>query len=234
MFRRSLGIAPHDYVAACRRRTFLEQLRGGGLVTEAIYASGYSSPSGVYGVAGGEITPAVYRRGAEGVAIEWHTAASPLGRILVAATCKGVCFVAVGADDRELETAVRAEFPKATLTRSNSARLLSYARAATAVADGRALDVSLPADIAGTAFQWRVWRALTKIPRGQRLTYAGLAKFVRAPRAVRAVGTACGANPLALVIPCHRVVGADGALRGYRWGLAVKRALLDLEGRQES
>jgi AraC family transcriptional regulator of adaptative response/methylated-DNA-[protein]-cysteine methyltransferase len=224
-----LGLTPNQYVAACRRGRFFSELSNGRRLADAIYTAGYSSPSAVYRAPGGSLTPAVYRRGAAGVAIEWTTVASPVGRLLVAATSKGVCFVAVGADDAELRAAVEREFPRAILSQGSSKRLRELAAATEAVAAGRPVHASVPADIAGTAFQWRVWTALMKIKPGQTITYRELAKRVGQPQSIRAAARACATNPLALVIPCHRVVGSDGALRGYRWGVGVKKALIEKE-----
>lgn len=229
VFRKVLGLSPGAYVAACRQQHFQSLLRKGHSVSAALYASGYASPSRVYGVSHGQITPAVYRRGCAGVPIEWATTRSPLGRLLVAATEKGLCFVAIGADDSELEVAVRAEYPRARLERSHSGRLRRLAALATAAASGQPITPRIPADVAGTAFQWLVWRTLTAIPAGQPLTYAQLARAIGRPRAVRAAARACATNPLALFVPCHRVVGSDGTLRGYRWGIGAKRTLLDVE-----
>jgi AraC family transcriptional regulator of adaptative response/methylated-DNA-[protein]-cysteine methyltransferase len=152
-----------------------------------------------------------------------------LGTILVAATTKGVCFVAIGDDVDALRDELARELPLATIAPRPSHALRPFAIAARAVASGQKPSEDVPADIRGTAFQWRVWRALKKIPLGATLTYAELAKAIGEPSAVRAVARACATNPAALFIPCHRVVGADGSLRGYRWGIDVKRRLIEKE-----
>lgn len=179
----------------------------------------------------GGVTPASYRRGGAGACIVWTTVSSSIGRVLVAATAKGACFVAVGATDAELEAAIRTEFPCATLTRGSRPLLRQLAAAARAAARAKPVTWEMPADIVGTAFQWRVWRALTRIPPGRVASYAELAKTIGRPSAVRAVARACATNPLALVVPCHRVVGAGGELRGYRWGTERKGRLLLREQR---
>lgn len=229
-FRDRLGVSPREFVAACRRRRFLAELRGGAPVGNAVYAAGYGSSSRVYERADTAVTPATYRKGGRGAQIEWTSVASPIGTVVVGVTARGVCFVAVGQDVRDLLAELRAEYPHATIVEGGSTRLRQFATAAVAVASARPLPTSdLPADVVGTAFQWRVWRALCRIPIGQTLTYAQLAEAIGAPTSVRAAARACATNPIALLVPCHRVVGSDGTLRGFRWGLATKQALLDRE-----
>jgi AraC family transcriptional regulator of adaptative response/methylated-DNA-[protein]-cysteine methyltransferase len=142
-----------------------------------------------------------------------------------------LCFVAVGTDEQELLAELRREFPHAAIDARRSAALDPLLREACQVAEGQPLTGPIPVDIRGTAFQWRVWRALTQIPAGQTRTYTEVAQDIGAPTAVRAVARACATNPLALVVPCHRVIGAGGQLRGYRWGLAVKDTLIGAERR---
>jgi AraC family transcriptional regulator of adaptative response/methylated-DNA-[protein]-cysteine methyltransferase len=229
-FRRALDMTPREYAAACRRRAFLDRVRAGASVTDAIYDAGYGSFSRVYGglkLPG--MTPATYGRGGDGARIEWATIESTVGRILVASTAKGLCFVAVGKSDRDLEASLREEFPRAEIAASDTARLRSLAGAARAAAEAKAPPASLPIDILGTAFQWRVWRALTAIPAGETRTYGQVAASIGAPAATRAVARACAANPIALVVPCHRVVPANGGEGGYRWGTGVKRHVLNRE-----
>jgi AraC family transcriptional regulator of adaptative response/methylated-DNA-[protein]-cysteine methyltransferase len=229
-FRQVLGMAPRDYVAACRRRGFLDRLRKGVNVTEAIYESGYGSPSRVYGALHlPGMTPATYGRGGLGARIRWATAESPVGRILVAATDRGLCFVELGSSDRELAAALRAEFPSATIEERPSKALGPFVEAARAIAKATNVPEDVPVDIRGTAFQWRVWRALTGIPRGETRSYSEVAAAIGRSSAVRAVARACATNPISLVVPCHRVVGKDGAVTGYRWGVEVKKALLAKE-----
>lgn len=232
-FRAVLGLTPREYVAAVRRRAFLDGLRRGKTVTDAGVAAGFGSFSRAYdGLVLPGMTPATYGRGGEGAAIEWTTVDAPVGTILVAATRRGLCFVEVGPSIRAGLAALKAEFPRATIARRRSVRLADHARVALAAAEARPLPGTLPVDVRATAFQWRVWRALVRIPRGQTRSYAQVAQAIGAPTSARAVARACATNPLALVVPCHRVVGSDGALRGYRWGLAVKKRLLEGERRK--
>jgi AraC family transcriptional regulator of adaptative response/methylated-DNA-[protein]-cysteine methyltransferase len=231
-FRDVLGLSPRDYVAACRRKSFLARLKGGRTVTDAIYASGFGSPSRVYGsftLPG--MTPATYGRGGAGAHIRWATSPSPIGRILVAATDRGVCFVEVGPDEAALRAELAREFPSAELDPRPSSTLKPHMALARAVAEAKPVRTSVPVDIRGTAFQWRVWRALTRIPAGEKRTYSDVARAIARPRSVRAVGRACATNPLSLLVPCHRVVGRDDAVTGYRWGTDVKSTLLAKEAR---
>jgi AraC family transcriptional regulator of adaptative response/methylated-DNA-[protein]-cysteine methyltransferase len=229
-FRSVLGLSPRDYVAACRRRRFLDRLRNGHGVTDAALEAGYGSSTRMYGaIRLPGMQPATYGRGGLGAAIDWSTVETPLGTVLVAATDKGLCFVEVGSNTAALVKALRDEFPAATVAERPSARLKPLLQAARAVA--LALDVppDVPLDIRGTAFQWKVWRALTEIPRGETRTYSDVARAIGAPSSVRAVARACATNPVALVVPCHRVIGRDGGLHGFRWGLEVKRRLIEAE-----
>ncbi|HUF46177.1 MAG TPA: methylated-DNA--[protein]-cysteine S-methyltransferase [Vicinamibacterales bacterium] len=229
-FQRSLGLAPRDYIAACRRQRFLDRLRNGRPVTDAIYESGYGSPSRVYGgVTALGMTPATYGRGGQGAVIDWTTTATPLGRVIVGSTAAGMCFVGIGADDEDLVGSLRREFPRATIAGRPSRRLAPFAGVVRRIASGDRPDATLPLDIRGTAFQWKVWRALTGIPAGRTQSYRDVAAAIGRPTAVRAVARACATNPAALVIPCHRVVGADESMGGYRWGIDRKARLLERE-----
>jgi AraC family transcriptional regulator of adaptative response/methylated-DNA-[protein]-cysteine methyltransferase len=232
-FRATLGVAPRDYVLACRVRGFLGRVRNGQRVTDAVYDAGFGSPSRVYAqtrLPG--MTPATYGRGGTGAAIDWCTIESPIGRIMVAATARGLCFVQIGVSDAAMLEELRREFPRAQVASRAASRLQPLAEAARAIAEARPMPSELPLDIRGTAFQWRVWRALTRIPPGETRSYAALAASIGHPTAVRAVARACATNPLSLVIPCHRVIGSDGALTGYRWGKQVKKRLLEGERRR--
>jgi AraC family transcriptional regulator of adaptative response/methylated-DNA-[protein]-cysteine methyltransferase len=229
-FRRVLGLAPRDYVAACRQRRFLDAVRNGHRVTDAVYESGYGSPSRVYdAIRLPGMTPATYGRGGLGANIRWLAADSPLGRVMVAATARGLCAVRAGAPDAALRQSLQEEFPRATIDARPSADLQPLLDGALAIAQATPVPADLPVDIRGTAFQWRVWRALTQIPAGETRTYTEIAQAIGRPSAVRAVARACATNPIALVVPCHRVVRTDGHLGGYRWGLGMKDALLDAE-----
>jgi AraC family transcriptional regulator, regulatory protein of adaptative response / methylated-DNA-[protein]-cysteine methyltransferase len=234
-FRAVLGMSPRDFVTASKRRGFLATLKKPVSVTDAIYESGYGSPSRAYdAIRLPGMTPATYGRGGAGARIQWAIAGSPIGRIMVAATGRGLCFVQVGQRDGELLSMLKHEFPLADIDAMRSPSLEPLMAAARAVAETRPLPAQLPVDIRGTAFQWRVWRALTRIPRGSTRSYSDVAKAIGAPTAVRAVARACATNPIALVVPCHRVVGRDGSLTGYRWGMEIKQALLEREGRAKS
>lgn len=229
-FRAVLGISPRDFITASKRRRFLEALRRQPNVTDAIYESGYGSPSRVYdAIRLPGMTPATYGRGGEGARIRWNTSDSPIGRIMVAATERGLCFVQIGRSDEALLSLLRQEFPLAEIEQKASAALAPLMAAARAIAEVKPLPPDLPVDIRGTAFQWRVWRALTRIPRGETRSYAQLAQAIGRPSAIRAVARACATNPLSLVVPCHRIVGSDGSLTGYRWGVSVKKTLLEKE-----
>jgi AraC family transcriptional regulator of adaptative response/methylated-DNA-[protein]-cysteine methyltransferase len=229
-FRRTLGLSPRDYVAACRRRRFLDTLKEGRRVTDAIYEAGYGSPSRVYGelsVPG--MTPASYGRGGEGASIGWATVRTRVGRVLVASSGRGLCFVSIGATSAQLVASLRREFPKARIDSRPSTSLTPLLDAIRRLAAGGPWNDAVPLDIRGTAFQWRVWRALARIPVGQTRSYGAVAASLGNRKASRAVARACATNPVALVVPCHRVVGADGSPGGYRWGRDVKKRVLEAE-----
>jgi AraC family transcriptional regulator of adaptative response/methylated-DNA-[protein]-cysteine methyltransferase len=229
-FRDVLGLSPRDYVVACRRRRFLDTVRKGQRVTDAIYEAGFGSPSRVYeAIRLPGMTPATYGRGGKGAHIRWTTGASGIGRVMVAATERGLCFVQVGVEEPQLISLLRDEFPRAEIDARRSASLKPLIDAALAVASAKPPRADLPIDIRGTAFQWRVWRALTRIPRGETRSYGEVARAIGRPKAVRAVARACATNPIALVVPCHRVVPRGGGVGGYRWGTAVKETLLKAE-----
>ncbi len=173
-------------------------------------------------------TPATCQRGGRAVRIGFTLADSPLGRLLLAATERGVCMVSLGDADAPLEAALFEEHPAAGFDRDEG-RLRPWLDPLLAHLRGERPNLDLPLDVQATAFRWRVWRELSKIPAGRTRSYAEIARAVGQPEAVRAVGSACGANPVAVVIPCHRAIRTDGGLGGYRWGLDKKRALLDRE-----
>ena len=230
-FRDVLGLSPRDYVVACRRKRFLETVKTGQRVTDAIYSAGFGSPSRVYdAIRLPGMTPATYGRGGKGAHIRWMSGQSPVGRVMVAATERGLCFVQIGdANIREMRRALAKEFPLSEIDLKPSTSLKSMLNAAVAVASAKQIPVEFPIDIRGTAFQWRVWRALTRIPRGETRSYSDVARAIGRPSAVRAVARACATNPVALVVPCHRVVAKTGAAGGYRWGFQVKKKLLTRE-----
>lgn len=229
LFRRRLGVSPKEYARRLRFEALGRELRSGRPVSSALYAAGFGSPSRVYERAAAQLgmSPATLSRKGAGMSIAYDLVDCPLGRALIAATPRGICAVFFGDRDRPLIADLKDRFPKARIGRS--ADLLRFAKTRLKALFGGATDARLPLDVRGTAFQARVWGALRAIPYGETRTYAEIARAVGRPKAVRAVGTACGANPVSLLIPCHRAVGSDGALHGYRWGLERKKALLARE-----
>ncbi|MGE5571109.1 MAG: bifunctional DNA-binding transcriptional regulator/O6-methylguanine-DNA methyltransferase Ada [Rhodospirillales bacterium] len=229
-FLRQLGVTPRQYADALRLESFKAQVRKGGEVTEALYEAGYGSSSRLYERAGAQLgmTPGTYRKGGRGMRIAFAIADCPLGRLLVAATQRGVCAVALADSDEELEAALAGEFPEAELRRDDE-QVGSWTRAVVEHLEGARPALDLPLDIRATAFQRRVWEELRRIPRGETRTYQEVARAIGRPTAARAVARACATNPVALAIPCHRVVRGDGGEGGYRWGVARKRALLKSE-----
>lgn len=231
-FRARFGLSPAEYLARKRLGTLKNALRTGSDVTTALYDAGYGSPSRLYeqGATKLGMTPATYRAGGRGVAIRWTVVDTVLGRTLVAATERGICAVELGDDDAALERRLREEFPLAQLERVEAGRDDFLAQRLRAVAERLAGgDAEVPVDLLGTGFQQRVWEALMKIPAGDTVSYAGLAQSLGAPRAARAVASACAHNRIAVVVPCHRVIRGDGSLGGYRWGLPRKQHLLARE-----
>ena len=235
-FTAHTGVSPREFQSAYRAEHFRGALRAGQDVTTATYDAGYGSPSRVADQkpTGRGLTPSAYRKGAAGEAIHYAVVGSALGRLLVAGTPRGVCAVKLGASDAALVEALTAEFPGATVQRRGLSA--GWARAIAAAIGARpATTPDVPLDVQGTAFQWRVWKALTAIPAGDTRTYAAVAAAIGRPRAVRAVARACATNPVALVVPCHRVVPTSGGPGGYRWGADRKAALLAREaGRSAS
>jgi len=229
-FKRVVGISPREYAEALRLRAVKVRLKRGDAVTEALYEAGFGSSSRLYESAGARLgmTPATYRRGGRGMRIQYTIADSPLGRLLVGATDRGVSAVCLHDDDRALEKALREEYPEAEIRRDDAERG-PWVEAILAHLAGRQPHLDLPIDVQATAFQWQVWEALRRIPYGETRTYAEVARALGRPTATRAVARACATNRVALVIPCHRVVGKGGSLTGYRWGTERKRALLDRE-----
>jgi AraC family transcriptional regulator of adaptative response/methylated-DNA-[protein]-cysteine methyltransferase len=231
-FKGAYGVTPKEYQDAARLRRLKAGLRAGDSVTGAIVDAGYGSPSRVYERSDARLgmPPGAYRRGGAGMVIRYATAATPLGRVLVGATDRGVCAVSLGDDDARLVDALRAEYPRASLEPARGGARGNVAEIARAVAGDADLR-RVPLDVRGTAFQQRVWSALRAIPRGETRSYAEVAAAIGQPRAARAVAAACAANPVALVVPCHRVVRSGGGPGGYRWGAERKRALLEGEAR---
>jgi AraC family transcriptional regulator of adaptative response/methylated-DNA-[protein]-cysteine methyltransferase len=232
-FKRLVGVTPREYAEACRLRRVRGQLRTGRDVTTAMVDAGYGSSSRFYERAAPKLgmSPLQYRRGGAGMTIKYTLLDVPhenLGRLLVGATARGVCAVAMGSSDTALTGALRREYPAATVVRDAGA-LSRWSRAILTHLEGRHPRLDLPLDVRATAFQWQVWQALAAIPRGETRTYGEIAAAIGRPSAARAVARACATNPVALAIPCHRVVPAGGGIGGYRWGLARKKALLRRE-----
>lgn len=237
-FRRRYGVSPAEYHRARRFDQLKASLRDGARVTDAVYDAGFGSGSRVYEHSDRlfGMTPASYRAGGAGADIRYTTTQTPLGRLLVATTTRGICSVTLGSDDRELEQRLASEFPLATRERVDAGREewldAVIARIASELGWSDAAAPALPPlDVAATAFQWRVWEALTRIPEGSTKSYGELARELGLPGGARAIGNACGNNRLALIVPCHRIVREDGSLGGWRWGVDRKRDLLARERR---
>jgi AraC family transcriptional regulator, regulatory protein of adaptative response / methylated-DNA-[protein]-cysteine methyltransferase len=229
-FKKVLGISPHQYVVARRLARMKHSLRKGESVNDSLYNAGFSSRSRVYeNVAGGfGINPGEFRRGGEGLRIQYGIIGSPLGRLLVAVTERGVCAVCIGDSDAFVEQSLAEDFPAAVLYRNDDG-LREWTKPFEKYFDGELTSLELPVHVKATAFQSKVWKAIQAIPAGKTVTYSQLAYQLGEPKASRAVARACATNPVALVIPCHRVIGKDGGLHGYRWGKSRKQALLKLE-----
>jgi AraC family transcriptional regulator of adaptative response/methylated-DNA-[protein]-cysteine methyltransferase len=232
-FKRLTGLTPREYADARRMGRFKQALKGKESITRITYDAGYGSASRLYERTPGYLgmTPGAYRRDGAGATIRYASAPSPLGRLLVAATELGICAVKLGDRERPLLAALRREYRAAEI-RPDASALRGEIAALVRLAQGGTPRVDLPLDVRATAFQWKVWRALRAIPRGETRSYRDIARSIGAPRAARAVGRACATNPVAVLIPCHRAVRADGGLGGYAYGLGRKRALLDLERRK--
>jgi len=230
LFSRVVGVSPRQYQAARRADALRGALQRGDAVTRATQDAGFGSTSRMYGAAPAELgmTPSVYRRKGAGLVVHFATAQSALGTVLVAATGKGICKIAFGDDATVLKADLALELSEAERI-EDQARLAPFIEQIDAYLRGTRAHFDLPLDISATAFQQRVWNALQRIPYGQTRSYSDIAEAVGSPRAVRAVASACASNPVALAIPCHRVVHKDGALAGYRWGTARKVALLSAE-----
>ncbi|MEO6517692.1 MAG: methylated-DNA--[protein]-cysteine S-methyltransferase [Pseudoxanthomonas sp.] len=236
-FQSRYGMSPAEYLAQKKLAALKSGLRAGNEISAALYDAGYSSPSRVYehGAARLGMTPATYRAGGAGMQIRWSLLETVLGIALVAATERGICSIELGAAPALLEHKLRSEFPNADIQRVEAGRDEFLAPRLRAVAERLAGGESeVPLDLVGTAFQKRVWDALMKIPVGQTLSYSEQASALGAPRAARAVASACASNRVAVVVPCHRIIRGDGSLGGYRWGLPMKQALLARERVAES
>jgi len=229
-FKAVLGVSPRAYIDACRLRQVKQNLQAGHNVTTSLYAAGYGSSSRLYERTATQLgmTPEKYRRGALAAVVRYTTTASPLGRMLIAATEKGICAIQFADSDEELLQGLMREFPFAVRKRDDQAMAEWKANLARLI-DGKETSASLPLDIRATAFQRRVWEFLQRIPRGETRSYSDVARKIGMPRATRAVARACATNPVAVAIPCHRVVREDGEMGGYRWGIERKEKLLEME-----
>lgn len=235
LFKRSMGVSPLQYQRALRAGSLRASLKEGDSVTTAIYNAGFNSSSRAYEDAQLGMTPARFAQGGRGEQIGWCTARSPFGWVIVGATERGLCWLSLAASEAQAEASLREEFPAATLRRDPS--LSHWVDAALkSVRDGDDLVGNQSSttnidrlDLRGTVFQLRVWQALRQIPRGETRTYSELAREMGEPNATRAVARACALNRVAVLVPCHRVIGASGSLTGYRWGVDRKRQLLEAE-----
>jgi AraC family transcriptional regulator of adaptative response/methylated-DNA-[protein]-cysteine methyltransferase len=225
-FKEAFGVSPRGYQEAHRVESVKSSLRNGSRVTDAVFDAGYGSVSRFYEKPQLGMKAREYRAQGKGQTIRYSCFATPLGTVLAAATDKGLCSIKLGDDRERLKRLLAEEFAAAEIVEDSLSglrdKILSFLA-------GEASLARVPLDIRGTVFQRRVWETLRRIPRGETRTYQDIARAVGAPRAVRAVGSACGANPVALAVPCHRAVRTDGGLGGYAWGLQRKRKLLALE-----
>ncbi len=232
MFRDHTGVTPRSYAEGVRARRLQAALVGGARVADAIQDAGFGSESRVYEDTGRLLgmTPGAMRRGGAGEVIRAAFADCPFGRLLVGATAAGVCFLGFAEPDEALLGDLRRRFPRAEVVADDEG-LAATVRAVVDFIEEPREALALPLDLRGTAFQVRVWEALRRIPPGETRSYGELARMIGAPRAVRAVARSCATNPVSLAVPCHRVVGSDGDLTGYRWGVPRKREMLARERR---
>ncbi len=231
VFRKATGVSPREYAEAHRLERLKSQLRKGDSVTTALYEAGFGAPSRLYESSNRRLgmTPAKYAKGGRGMRIRYALAECSLGLILLAATDRGLCKVALGDSETALVDQLKAEFPAAAVAPDGAAMGDLMAAVLCRIDADDAAEIELAVDIHPTAFQARVWACLRNIPIGETRSYGEIARQIGTPKAARAVARACAGNPLAVVIPCHRAVGADGKLRGYRWGIDRKRTLLARE-----
>ena len=231
VFKAHTGITPRAYAAAGRARRVQQGLAQAPSITDALYAAGFNSSGRFYATADGVLgmTPTAFRAGGSGAAIRFAIGACSLGAILVAATDKGICAILMGDDPDLLARDLQDRFPRAEL-RGADADFAATVAQVVGLVEAPAIGLDLPLDVRGTAFQQRVWQALRAIPSGSTISYAALAARVGVAVGARAIAGACAANPIAVAIPCHRVVRQDGSLSGYRWGVERKAALLQREG----
>lgn len=230
-FKKVLGLSPVDYYDNLRVKTFKKNLQGGESISGAAYGAGYGSPSRLYEKAKERLgmTPASYAKGGKGAEIAYATTDCFLGRMLVAGTRSGVCAVYFGASDDDLRAELNDEFPHAEIAPEIGELSDWTGRIVAFLEQSAKVLPDIPLDMYGTAFQRRVWQELLKIAPGTTKTYREIAEDMGAPKSARAVGRACATNPVSLIVPCHRVIGTDGKLHGYRWGLERKEMLRDWE-----
>ncbi|HEU5228210.1 MAG TPA: bifunctional DNA-binding transcriptional regulator/O6-methylguanine-DNA methyltransferase Ada [Ktedonobacteraceae bacterium] len=228
IFKRITGITPHQYIETYRLKRLKEHLKAGEAVTTAMYDAGYGSSSRLYERARLGMSPTTYRKGGQGMNIRYSITDSALGRLLIAATEKGICSVCLGDVDAILEAALLSEYPAATIERDDN-EMADWITMLLHHLDGQQPDLHLPLDVQATAFQWRVWTELQAIPYGETRSYSEIAQALGEPKGVRAVANACATNPVALIVPCHRVVRSNGDIGGYRWGVERKQRLLTQE-----
>jgi len=234
VFKSIFGVSPKKFQQAARSDRFKALLRDGADVTDAIYEAGYGSSSRVYGqpMHAVGMTPKSYRAGGKGETLSWACRDTVLGPILMAATDRGVCFAQFGSDCASLRARLEGEYPNADLQAyqgESSLQLDRWIDALNAYIQNKQPRPDIPLDLQGTAFQIKVWEFLLSLEDGDVISYSELAQGIDRPRSVRAAASACGANRIAVLIPCHRILRADGGLGGYRWGLERKRSLLDAE-----
>jgi AraC family transcriptional regulator, regulatory protein of adaptative response / methylated-DNA-[protein]-cysteine methyltransferase len=234
-FKKSLGISPRQYVEARRLERVKRSLTSGQTVTASLYGAGFTSKSRLYerNTPQFGVSPGIFRRGGQGLRIHYTIVDSRIGRVLLAATERGACAVCMGASDDAVEAALKEDYYAADLQRDDEA-MKKWAGALQTYFDGHEFPRDLPLDVQATAFQWKVWKEIQSIPYGRTATYSNIAKSLGAPHATRAVARACATNPVAIVIPCHRVIGKDGSLRGYAWGVKRKKTMLSLESKSQS
>ncbi|MFL5566470.1 MAG: bifunctional DNA-binding transcriptional regulator/O6-methylguanine-DNA methyltransferase Ada [Gemmatimonadaceae bacterium] len=232
-FKEVFGLTPAQYIRARKSEKLKDELKRGETVSRATFGAGYSSSSRAYGDADARLgmTPATYRRGGAGTHIDYVIAKTSLGSLLVGATDRGICAVTLGDDAPSLEAALAHEYPSASRTRVDapSSQLAAWVQEIVAAVDAKRTQPEVPIDVEASAFRWKVWRELQKIPFGETRSYSEIASAIGSPKSTRAVASACAKNPIAVIVPCHRVVQQSGALGGYRWGIERKRRLLEKE-----
>ena len=230
LFKRMLGISPRQYQQARRAGKFRQALLSEKSVTGAIYAAGYSSSSRAYESIPAQLgmTPSAFRRKGEGVEIRYTVLETDLGKLLIATTSRGICSVRFGESEAALVRELKHDFQAAKIIHDDLG-LQAVAKEVNRLLKDSAAPVNIPLDIQGTAFQQKVWETLRRIPRGETRSYSEVAESIGQPKAIRAVANACASNPVALVVPCHRVVQKNGRLAGYRWGVKREAALLEKE-----